>query len=219
MRVKDLHLNVKMVLLFFTMILIIYTFSSQSVSTTSPTNGYIEIKGDKFYKNGELFILKGFNYFPRNSLRQSMTLWNWSEVDEELRKAKSLGANVVRTFIDYGFSVEHESVKFDSITITQKKYITKNYIAAIDSFLLIAENRQLKVIFSIFDFMPGWAFLKTENRDKYIQYAHDYLNDLLINKGLKDRSTIIAWDILNAFAQDNSVLGFLNFDHLNFDIV
>jgi hypothetical protein len=197
MKANYFNLNLKPFLLLLVTCLVLFSFPSQSHQSRSASDDYVTIQGDKFYLNGEPFILKGFNYFPRNSLRQSMVEWNWNDVSDELDSAKSMGANVIRTFIDYGFSVGEKYEPFEKDSVAKKKTITKAYAAAINSFLSIAKERQLKVIFSVYDFMPGWAFLKTADRSEYIQYAHDYYKNLLNDHSLKDSTTIFAWDILN----------------------
>ncbi|MBN1482117.1 hypothetical protein EH223_07655 [candidate division KSB1 bacterium] len=164
---------------------------------SSNSNDVIQIRGNKFYKNGQEFVLKGFNYFPRNSLRQSMEKWRWNEVRDELDLAKAHGANVIRTFIDYGFSVGERYEPFEKDSVKLKKALTNGYAAAIDSFLSIAKERQLKVIFSLFDFMPGWAFLVDTCRTEYMEHAYSYLKNLLVDNGLRDNNTILAWDVLN----------------------
>ena len=82
------------------LILIFYIQSAKSKDNTH-ANQFLEIKDGQFILNNKLFIMKGFNFFPRHHLRSSMLKWDWKEVDKELYLGKTLGSNVIRTFIDY----------------------------------------------------------------------------------------------------------------------
>ena len=58
---------------------------------------------DGFVLGGSPFVMKGFNYYPRDYGWTSMLDWDWKAVDRELALAASLNANTVRTGIDVLF--------------------------------------------------------------------------------------------------------------------
>jgi endo-1,4-beta-mannosidase len=132
--------------------------------------------------------MKGFNYFPRNYAWGAMTEWDWSEVEFELAWGASLGANTVRTVIDYGFSTNNPDHEGNLVAMAHP---TPEYIAAMQHFLAISDRYGLKVIFTLFDFMPGWFFIDQGRHD----IAGAYLGELLPH--FTDDARIVAWDILN----------------------
>ena len=171
-------------------ILIIFIQSVISKEDTN-SNQFLEIKDGQFILNNEPFVMKGFNYYPRNYGWSSMTEWNWNEVDAELDSGASLGANILRTFIDYPYSVgDKDVISIDEIANCLP---TEKYLAALDTFLTIAKTHNLKVIFTLFDSMPDTAF--TTQFDIYGWAAKVYLDSLILKFINDDR--IASWDILN----------------------
>lgn len=198
-------LNRKKLYVFPIIIFLIFSLTSnanvhnQKFREKANSDEFLTIENGQFMLNNEPFIMKGFNYFPRNYHKSSMVTWDWNEVDTELALGKILGSNVVRTFIDYGFSTDSlgkgdYNDGINDIWEVENYYKpTRQYISAINNFLDIAYKHELNVIFSLFDYMPGWAFI--DQREQYIGLAKIYLDSLI--GYFKDDSRIVAWDILN----------------------
>jgi hypothetical protein len=152
------------------------------------TGGFLTSSGARFQIDGQPFVIKGFNYYPRNYAWSSMEEWHWSEVEQELAQGSSLGANTVRAFIDYGFSTGNPWQEED---IATHNHPTAGYLEALERLLGIADRYGLKTIFTLLDWMPGWAFI--DQRQHHI--AEAYLTELI--SGFVSDPRIAAWDILN----------------------
>ncbi len=152
------------------------------------TGGFLTASGTRFQIDGQPFVMKGFNYYPRNYAWSSMEAWDWTEVEEELALGSSLGANTLRTFIDYGFSTGNPWEEED---IATHNHPTPAYLEAMERLLDIADQHGLRVIFTLFDWMPGWAFI--DQRQHHI--AEEYLTELV--SGFVNDPRVAAWDILN----------------------
>jgi hypothetical protein len=155
------------------------------------TTGYLSISGEGFVVDAQPFVMRGFNYYPRNYGWSAMTDWDWSEVDQELALAAGLGSNTIRTVVDYGFSTDHSDQDWTAGQVTRQHQPSAAYLAAMDQLLTIANRHGLRVVFSLFDFMPGWAFI---DRAQY-GLATTYVTELVSH--FADDPRIAAWDILN----------------------
>ena len=152
---------------------------------------FVRIQGDSFVVNEQPFVMHGFNYSPRDYAWSAMTDWDWGEVDQELALAQDLGGNTIRVVIDYGFSTGHPNENWTSGDLTRASHPTPDYLAAMDRLLTIANQHGIRVVFSLFDFMPGWAFIDQAQYGPATTYATD-----LVSHFAND-SRIAAWDILN----------------------
>jgi hypothetical protein len=157
----------------------------------TPSADFVGISGSQFTVGGRPFVMHGFNYYPRNYGWSAMTEWDWSEVDQELGLAAGLGANTIRTVVDYGFSTGHPSEDWTPDAVTRQAHPTAAYLAAMDRLAAIADAHGLKVVFSLFDFMPAWAFIGSAQ----YQPATTYVTELVAH--FESDPRIAAWDILN----------------------
>ena len=156
-----------------------------------PSDNFVAVSGTAFTAGGRPLVMHGFNYYPRDYGWSAMTEWDWSEVDQELGLAASLGANTIRTVVDYGFSTGHPSEDWTADSIKRQDHPTAAYLDAMDHLAAIASAHGLRVVFSLFDFMPGWAFIDGAQ----YQPAMTYVSDLVSHFEADPR--IAAWDILN----------------------
>jgi hypothetical protein len=153
--------------------------------------GFLSISGERFALDAQPFVMRGFNYYPRNYGWSAMTDWDWSEVDQELGLAAGLGSNTIRTVVDYGFSTDHPGQDWTPQDVARLDHPSAAYLAAMDQLLTTANRHGLRVVFSLFDFMPGWAFV---DRAHYGP-ASTYVAELVSH--FADDPRIAAWDILN----------------------
>jgi hypothetical protein len=157
----------------------------------APATGFVQLNGDRLMVDSRPLVMRGFNYYPRDYGWSAMTDWDWSEVDQELDLAAGLGTNTIRTVVDYGFSTGHPDEDWVPEDVTRLSHPTSAYLEAMDHLLTIANHHGLRTVFSLFDFMPGWAFVDGA------QYgpAGNYARELVAH--FADDPRIAAWDILN----------------------
>jgi hypothetical protein len=168
----------------------VFTFLSVGLSFGE----FLEIDtAGNFKLHGEKFIIKGFNYYPSNYGWCAMELWDTTEIKTELEKAVYLGANTIRFFVDYSFSVDstEELNKVDSVESYHLP--TPQYINSVKTFLNLLGQYQLKAIVTLFDYMPGWAYI--DNGGSLQWAAKAYIAELTSH--LKNDTNIAVYDILN----------------------
>jgi hypothetical protein len=153
--------------------------------------GFLSVAGDGFVLDGQPFVLKGFNYYPSNFGWSSMTDWDWSQVDQELALASSLGANTVRVMVDYGYSTGHPDQIWSEAEFQQFQTPTQDYIDAMQHLLSIADNHGLKVIFGLFDYAPSWAFVDHAEYGPGITYLQALI------PAFADDPRVAAWSVYN----------------------
>ena len=122
--------------------------------------------------------VKGANYYPSKHPWEKMWVeWDKNLIDKELKLAEELGLNTVETYIQYPFFFSEESIK-----------IRTNMVQKLDEFLNIANKHGLKVIYTLFDFVPSYSSSKWE-------FHKEYLEGII--KRFKNDKRIYLWGIRN----------------------
>ncbi len=150
---------------------------------------FVTVRGDQFFYRGALFPIRGFNYYPRLHPWRTFNVGEWEAgvTEFELKLGVGLGANTVRTFIDYQFSLDN--VKPQEMRSSLFAPIGE-YIANVREFLDIAGRLGLRVIITLFDSLD-WAIY--EPRNHWI--AEAYLKELIPQFANDPR--ILCWDLQN----------------------
>ncbi len=162
------------------------TPASRGVEAPATTgSAFLVIAGDHFRLDGRVFVMKGFNYWPRDFGWTSMTDWDWTAVDRELALAESVGSNTIRTGIDYLYATGNPYGERDVTTVTG---VTPEYLAAIDRFLELADRHHLKVVFWVLDSMP-WLLWEPEHVDAVTRHLESLV------PRYADDPRIAAWDL------------------------
>jgi hypothetical protein len=154
---------------------------------TIVTNNDFKIYHTEQWEKNMLFInkIKGINYYPKNNP------WNkfWNNYSEEETEhdfdiISSLGLNTVRIFI----SVE-------ALGINE---INDATLLKFDHLLSAAEERNLKVIPTLFDFPIGYDFYQLPVYDKQIK---------ALTYRYKENKTILSWNLKNEADLDFEIHG------------
>jgi endo-1,4-beta-mannosidase len=67
-----------------------------------PPEGFVVIHGDQFVLDGEVFQLKGTNYYPRDGMWAGLwDKWDPKAINREIRMIRGLGMNAVRILVPY----------------------------------------------------------------------------------------------------------------------
>ncbi|MCI0477370.1 MAG: cellulase family glycosylhydrolase [Anaerolineales bacterium] len=164
-------------------------------STPTPTAtpraiDFVTTRGDQFYLRGQLFPIRGFNYYPRLHPWKMFNIGEWEPdvTERELRIAASLGANVVRAFIDFNYSIPGAPTPtpLDANAVTP----LAQYVANVREFLDIAGRLNLKVTMTLLDslnfemYQPAnFPLIETYLRALVPQFARD--------------PRIMCWDLQN----------------------
>jgi endo-1,4-beta-mannosidase len=162
------------------------------VATATPTPSgpdFARVRGDQFYYRGARFPINGFNYYPRLHPWRTFNIGEWEPraVEYELRLGAGLGANTVRMFIDYQFSLDNTKAQQP-----RDAYFAPipRYIANVREFLDIAGRLDLKVIVTLFDSLD-WFIYQPQNH----WMAEEYLKELI--PPFVNDPRVLCWDLQN----------------------
>lgn len=148
---------------------------------------FVKVENDELVYDNASFIVKGFNYYPKNHAWCIFNDWDRSEVDYELQLGSLLGANAVRTFINYQYSTDNVGYQYDYRT---NYHVSEGYLENMAAFLTLADTYKLKVIFSLFDYVY-WELLDPNAQS----IGEAYLAELIPEFANDPR--ILAWDVMN----------------------
>lgn len=161
--------------------------AASSANATAPE--LVTVKGDQFYYRGTRFPINGFNYYPMLHPWRTFNVGDWDpvEVRRELELAVALGANTVRIFIDYQFSLDNSRAQ-------QPRDIyfapVGEYVRNVREFLDIAGRLGLQSIVTLFDSLD-WVVYQPQ----YHWLAEEYLKELI--PAFVDDPRILCWDLQN----------------------
>lgn len=162
---------------------------SVTPTATARAIDFVTTRGDQFYWRGERFPIRGFNYYPQRHPWKTFNLDAWDPVttERELRLGVSLGANVVRVFVDFHASISGTQIPAH-IPSTVEPHV--QYIANVRAFLDIAARLNLKVMLTLLDglhfdmYQPdNFTLIETYLRALIPQFARD--------------PRIMCWDLQN----------------------
>ena len=164
------------------------TIMPTPTATSTPTPQFVTIRGDQFYYQGKVFPIQGFNYYPRLHPWRTFNQGEWdpTTTERELKLGTSLGANVVRLFVDYNFSIDLKTPQPTPTFIAPLDWYIKNVRECID----ICGHLGLQVILTLFDSLD-WAIYQPQNR----WIAEEYLK-LIVPPFVND-PRILCWDLQN----------------------
>lgn len=116
----------------------------------SPGKGLVYAEGERLMLDGQPFVMKGYNYYPRDYGWTAIADWDWKAVDTEFALARQYGANTIRTGNDYPYLTGDPYGEDPS---THCEVLPEN-LEGIERLLSTAERHGLKVIFTL---GPSWG--------------------------------------------------------------
>ena len=151
----------------------------------APPPGFVYASGDRLMVDGETFVMKGFNYYPRDYGWTSMTDWDWGEVDQEFALAEALGANTIRTGISYLYFTGNPA---STRSIYNYNTVTPESLDALETLLSLAETHGMRVVLWLNGEMP-WELYAPMNFTVVREYLEGFLPIFA------DDPRIAAWDL------------------------
>ncbi len=121
-----------------------------ALAASSPGKGLVYAADDRLMLDGKPFLMKGYNYYPRDYGWTAMADWDWDQVDTELALAAQYGANTIRTGIDYEYLTGDP---YGAHFFTKYKVLPEN-LETLEKLLSIADAHGLKVVFWL---GPAWG--------------------------------------------------------------
>lgn len=150
---------------------------------------FVTVRGDQFFYRGTRLPINGFNYYPRVHPWRTFNVGEWEPdvTEKELRLGAQLGANVVRTFLDFNYSLDNAKAQQRNDLYGAP---IARYVQNFREFLDIAGRLKLFVIPTLFDSMD-WSMYQPANH----WIAETYLQELI--PPFADDPRILCWDLQN----------------------
>ena len=148
----------------------------------------VKVRGDQFILRGERLPINGFNYYPRLHPWRTFNVGEWdpAAAERELQLGVNLGANVVRTFVDYQFSLDTQPSRPPDVYFA----LIPQYISNLREFINIAGRLNVRVIVTLFD-GADWSIYQP-----YTQWmAEEYLKQII--PPFVGDPRILCWDLQN----------------------
>lgn len=103
---------------------------------------FVYVEGVYLMLNGERFIVKGYNYLPRDYGWTSMADWNWEAVDRDVALAREYGANTIRTGLSWVTATGDRSCE-QVLTVNR---VRPQYLETVQKLVGLAEKHNLRLI-------------------------------------------------------------------------
>ncbi|AXT52587.1 glycosyl hydrolase family 5 [Aquimarina sp. BL5] len=133
------------------------------------------VRGNKIIIDSSTYQIKGINYYPQK------TPWNMfgddfeiATIKKDLEIIKNAGLNTIRIFVPYE--------EFG------KEYVKVEKLQKLQQVLDLAEETNLKVVLTLFDFYGNYAI------DDWT-FTHRHVEQIV--HAIKDHNALLAWDIKN----------------------
>lgn len=142
-------------------------------------DNFVRATGDQLTLNGEIFKLKGTNYYPRFGLWANM--WNvpFSEIQEESALVRDLGLNCVRILVPYS------NGGWNGPNVPESR------LALLEQIVNEFGVKGIRSCVTLFDWETSFPAAGTSREAQHIQYL-----SLIVNR-LKDNPYVLMWDVKN----------------------
>ena len=145
--------------------------------------GFLRVSGAQLTLFDQPVLLKGVNYYPQwRPWADMWRVWDAPQIAGELRQARDdLGINVVRVMLPYNISGKKNG----------DGELPPEYLDRIRQFVQIAGELEIRVLFTLFDFSPGFPAAGTPEEARQLAYLRALLPIFA------DDDRIAIWDIHN----------------------
>lgn len=146
-----------------------------SIEAIAPKMQKATVQNNRIFVEDQPFTIRGMNYYPMNHPWQEM--WeNFDSVDfrSDFKLISKTGFNTIRVFVPYHQFGEAQ--------------VLENELLKLKTLMDQAEDENLKVIITLFDFFLSYSLEEWTLADRHAE---------AIVTALKDHPTLLAWDVKN----------------------
>lgn len=156
-------LLMKFLLLFLLAILPLMP-TAEPPSRAPRPGGFLRANGAQLTVFDQPVTLKGVNYYPQwRPWADMWRVWDAPQIARELQQARDdLGINIVRVMLPYNISGKKNG----------DGELPPEYLDRIRQFVQIAGELEIRVLFTLFDFSPGFPAAGTPEETRQLAYLH-----------------------------------------------
>ncbi len=156
---------------------------------------YVHITGDQFTYNGQVYRIKGTNYYPQDHMWASMwSSWDWSEIQSEVVKVRDLGLNAVRILVPYsngGWNGPN---------------VPASRLQMLEDVVNEFGRQGVRSCVTLFDWETSFPAAGTGTEANHITYLN------AIVQRLRNNPYVFCWDVKNEPDHPSNIGGFDNWD-------
>jgi hypothetical protein len=142
---------------------------------TADSAPFVEVNNGGLEVGGVPFEVRGVNYYPQDTPWELFgTRYRPETIDQDFDQIRSLGLNTIRIFIPFE--------QFGGALVTA------DMLDQMDDLIRRAENHELYVIVTLFDFRTDYGLLLWPSADRHLEQ---------ILMRFMDQPAILAWDLKN----------------------
>ncbi|MBI3740774.1 MAG: cellulase family glycosylhydrolase [Chloroflexi bacterium] len=154
-----------------------------------PQTDFITVRGDQFYFGDQRFPIRGFNYYPQLHPWKTFNIGEWESAvtERELKLGAGLGANVVRIFVDFNYSLDNARAQEPIVNYFSPM---TQYVENLRECVEIAGRMNLKVILTLLDSLDFAMYLPQN-----VWMVEEYLK--ILAPPFANDPRILCWDLQN----------------------
>lgn len=161
-------------------IVVFSSFAAGDARAADPPAGYLAIQGDQFTLNGEVYRLKGTNYYPRDHMWADIwNSWDWQEMVTETAMIRALGMNSVRILVPY----QHGGWNGANPPESRLKML--------EDLVNLFGQQGIRSCVTLFDWETSFAAAGTQREQEHLSYLSAIVNRL------KNNQYVFLWDAKN----------------------
>jgi hypothetical protein len=153
-------------------------FITPSAAKASPS--FARIQGDQFVVDGEIYKLKGTNYYPKSHMWAEMwNQWDWYQIQQEVDMMHELGLNAVRILVPYS------NGGWDG------PYPPESRLQMLEDIVNLMGEHGIRSVVTLFDWETSFPAVNTSKESEHLTYL-----SIIVNR-LKDNPHVLMWDVKN----------------------
>jgi len=160
------------------------TLTAAALHLSSPAccraNPFVTIQGDQFVLNGQVYKLKGTNYYPQNHMWADMwNNWDWPEITSEVDRMRDLGLNCVRILVPYS----HGGWNGPDIPADR--------LQKLEDIVNLMGDHGIRSVVTLFDWETSFPASGTSTWTNHLAYMSKIVDRL------KNTPFVLMWDVKN----------------------
>jgi hypothetical protein len=163
----------------FISLLLPLVFSSQSVARADE---FVSIQGDQFVLDGQVYKLKGTNYYPRNHMWADMWTfhtWEWGTKVNDAELMRDFGLNCVRILVPYNNN------QWGGPNVKEQR------LQQLEDLVILFGEHGIRSCITLFDWETSFPAARTTKEAEHLMYLSTIVNRL------KDNPYVFMWDVKN----------------------